>query len=151
MEKKLSVTQHSHWTWLSINMERNLLNITYKDRKTNKWVRDQTKVMDIMEIIKNSKWTWAGHISRKTDNRWTADGVQNWQFGHPCHGCKRIRGRQQKDGEMNYNSTGAMWTGTWEQETETFGGNMLRLASCSGLIMAEEEWFAVTCPYELLH
>jgi len=35
-------------------------------------VRDQTKVMDIMEIIKNRKWTWAGHISPRTDNRWNA-------------------------------------------------------------------------------
>ena len=43
MENKLSAAQH--------NMERNMLNITYKDRKTNKSVRDQTKLMDIMEII----------------------------------------------------------------------------------------------------
>jgi len=40
---------------------------------------------------------------------------------------------------MNYNSTGAMWIGTWEQETVTFGGNTLRLSSCSGLIMAEDD------------
>ena len=64
MENKLSATQH--------NMRRNVLNITYKDWKTNKWVRDQTKLMDIMEIIKNGKWTWAGHISRRTDTRWSA-------------------------------------------------------------------------------
>ena len=63
MEKKLSSAQH--------NMERNVPSITYKDRKTNKWVRDQTKVMDIMEIIKNRKWTRTGHISRGTDNRWS--------------------------------------------------------------------------------
>ena len=44
MENKLSAAQH--------NMERNMLNITNKDRNTNMWVRDQTKVMDIMEIIK---------------------------------------------------------------------------------------------------
>jgi len=25
--------------------------------------------MEIMEIIK--KWTWTGHISRRTDNRWS--------------------------------------------------------------------------------
>ena len=30
-----------------------------------------------------------------------------------------------------------MWIGTWDEETETFGGNMLRLSSYSGLIMAE--------------
>ena len=48
MEKKLSAAQH--------NMEQNMINITYKDQKTNKRVRDQTKVIDIMEIIKNRKW-----------------------------------------------------------------------------------------------
>jgi len=62
MEKKLSAAQH--------NMELNMFNITYKDQKTNKWVRDQTKVMDIMEIIKNRKWT--GHMSHRMDNRWRA-------------------------------------------------------------------------------
>ena len=83
MEKKLSGAQH--------NIERSMLNITYKDRKTNKWVRDQTKVMDIMEIIKNRKWTWAGHISRRTDYRWSAALIV-WT---PMGG-KRNRGRQRK-------------------------------------------------------
>ena len=27
-------------------------------------------ISDIMVIIKNIKWTWAGHINRRTDNRW---------------------------------------------------------------------------------
>jgi len=44
MEMKLPATLH--------NTERSMLNITYKDRTTNKWVRDQTKVMDIMDITK---------------------------------------------------------------------------------------------------
>ena len=69
MEKKLSAAQH--------NMERKMLNITYKERKTNNWVREKTTVMDIMKIIKNRKWTWAGHISRRTDNRWSA-AVRVW-------------------------------------------------------------------------
>ena len=47
MENKLSVAQH--------NTEQNMLNITYKNWKTNKQVRDQTKVMDSTEIIKNRK------------------------------------------------------------------------------------------------
>jgi len=84
MEKKLSAAQHT--------MEQNMLNVTYKDRKTNHWVRDQTKVMDIMEkIIKNRKWTWAGHISRRTDNRWSA-ALTVWI---PMGG-ERNRGRQRK-------------------------------------------------------
>ena len=64
IEQKQSAAQH--------NMERNILNITYKDRKTNKWVRDQTKVMDIMEIIKNT--SAAERI---------IDGVYHRQFGYP--------------------------------------------------------------------
>jgi len=51
-EKKLSATQQGM----------KLLNINYRYRKINKWVMDQTKVMDIMEIIKNRTWTLAGHI-----------------------------------------------------------------------------------------
>jgi len=85
MEKKLSAAQH--------NMELNLLNITYKDRRTNNWVTEQTKVMDIMEIIINRKWTWAGHISRRTDNRYSA-ALTVWT---PMGG-KRNRGRQRKGG-----------------------------------------------------
>jgi len=52
---------------------------------------------------------------------------------------KRNRGKQRKGWEINYNSTGAMWTGTWEQENKTFGGNMLRFSSCSGQTMAEDD------------
>ena len=47
MKKKLSVAQH--------NIERSMLNITNKHRKTNKWVKDQTNIMNIMEIIKTMK------------------------------------------------------------------------------------------------
>ena len=40
MEHKLSAARY--------NMERSMVNITYKDRKTNNWVKDQTNVMDII-------------------------------------------------------------------------------------------------------
>ena len=43
-EKKLAAAQH--------NMERSMLNITYKDRKTNKWVREQTNTHDTLETVK---------------------------------------------------------------------------------------------------
>ena len=58
MQNKLSAAQHS--------MERTMLSSSYTDRKTSKWVRNQTKVMDIVEIIRNIKRTWADHISRRT-------------------------------------------------------------------------------------
>ena len=51
-------------------MERSILNITFKDRKANDWIREQNKVvMDILETIRRRKWIWAGHICRRTDNR----------------------------------------------------------------------------------
>ena len=83
MERKLAAAQH--------NMERSMLNITYKDRKTNKWIREQTKVKDIMKVIKQRKWKWAGHVSRRRDGRWSTK-ITEWT---PLDG-KRNRGRQRK-------------------------------------------------------
>ncbi len=45
-------------------MERSILNIPYRERKTNIWIRQKTKVIDVTEQIRRHKWTWAGHISR---------------------------------------------------------------------------------------
>ena len=52
-------------------MERRILGITWKDKKTNIWVRNQTKCMGINQRIKSLKWKWAGHVARRDDNRWT--------------------------------------------------------------------------------
>ena len=35
------------------------------------WVREKTKVTDVIEKARRRKWTWAGHVSRIRDNRWT--------------------------------------------------------------------------------
>ncbi|MEG7522669.1 MAG: reverse transcriptase domain-containing protein, partial [Chromatiales bacterium] len=53
-------------------MERSMLNITYRNRNTNIWVRERTKVIVVMEQVRRRKWIWAGHISRIRDNRWTS-------------------------------------------------------------------------------
>ena len=55
-------------------MERSVLNITYKDRRTNIWVRERTKVIDIMYTVRKRKW----HINRLKDNRWTSR-VTTWR------------------------------------------------------------------------
>ncbi|KAK2154453.1 hypothetical protein NP493_2190g00019 [Ridgeia piscesae] len=52
-------------------MERSMLNITYRDRKTNIWVREKTKVTDVIEQVRRRKWAWAGHVGRIRDDRWT--------------------------------------------------------------------------------
>ena len=44
-------------------MERRMLNISYRDRKT--------KVTDVIEQARRWKLTWAGHVRRIRDNRWT--------------------------------------------------------------------------------
>ena len=53
------------------NMERNMLNITYRDNKINTWVREKTKVTDGIEQVRRRKWTWGGHVNIIRDNRWT--------------------------------------------------------------------------------
>ena len=59
-------------------MERSMLNIKYKDRRSNIWVRERTKVIDIMYTVRKMKWSWAGHINRLKDNRWTSR-VTTWR------------------------------------------------------------------------
>ena len=47
-------------------MERCMLNITYKERMTNIWVRERTTVIDIMYTVRKMKLTWAA-ASKTTD------------------------------------------------------------------------------------
>ncbi len=63
MEQKLKVAQHC--------MERSMLRITKRDRKTNEWIRSMTRVTDIIQTVKQKKWSWAGHLARSSDGRWT--------------------------------------------------------------------------------
>ena len=37
--------------------ERIMLNITWRDHKTAEWIREQTKLRDILETISKAKWT----------------------------------------------------------------------------------------------
>ena len=77
LEKILSPAQY--------NMKRSMLKITYKDRKTENWVRDQT-IIGITEIIK------------------TRNGC------NAALTAKEIEEGDEKGGEMN--CTGPMRTGT---------------------------------------
>ena len=72
-------------------MERSMLNITYKDRMTNIWVRERTKVIDIIYTVRKMKWSWARHINRLKDNRWTSR-VTTWR----PYDKKRRQGRPAK-------------------------------------------------------
>ena len=50
-------------------IERKMVGVTLRDRKTNKWLRNQSKVADISKRIAKLKWEWAGHVARK-HNSW---------------------------------------------------------------------------------
>lgn len=58
--QKLIVTQRA--------MERRLVGITLRDRISNKRLRRQSKVSDIVKRVAKLKWQWAGHIARKSDS-----------------------------------------------------------------------------------
>ncbi|XP_072051533.1 uncharacterized protein [Amphiura filiformis] len=83
LEQKLITTQRA--------MERRMLNITIRDKIRNTYIRNKTKVKDILEKIKEAKWRWAGHLARSNDNRWTKR-LTEWQ---PRTG-RRRRGRQKR-------------------------------------------------------
>ena len=104
-------------------MERSMLNITYRERKTNIWVRQKTKVIDVIEQIRRQKWTWAGHISRLRDNRWTSR-ITTWR---PYEG-KRSRGRPARRwrDELDEYWKGTIWQRIaqdrqiWKRHAEAF-------------------------------
>ena len=56
--------------------ERIMLNVTWKDHKTAAWLREQTKLRDIVETAKQLNCL-AGHLARIKDNRWTIK-VTKW-------------------------------------------------------------------------
>ncbi len=60
LERKLSAQKR---------MQRRMLGITWRDRKRASWIREKTKVKDILMTIKKRKWAWAGLLMRRRDNR----------------------------------------------------------------------------------
>ena len=58
-------------------MERAMLGITLTDRRRETWIREKTKIKDIIQVIKQLKWKWTGYIARMNANRWTKR-LTNW-------------------------------------------------------------------------
>ena len=57
----------AHMELLSVaqrKMERIMLGITLCDHKRNTWIRHQTGVNDIIDVIRKGIHGWAGHIAR---------------------------------------------------------------------------------------
>ena len=104
-------------------MERSMLNITYKDRRTNIWVRGRTKLIDIIYTVRKMKWSWAGHINRLKDDRWTSRVTM--ALGDHTTG-KYVKGDQPSGGETTWTNTGATRYGRGQHKTGSFGDDMLR-------------------------
>ena len=68
--KKLETSQRA--------IEREMLNVKLKGRIRNTIIRQRTRVTDIVQYETNTKWKWAGHITRMKDNRWTIRSTE-WQ------------------------------------------------------------------------
>ncbi|XP_060804865.1 uncharacterized protein LOC132902721 [Amyelois transitella] len=58
-------------------------------RKTNEWLRHQSKVTDVIKRVARLKWEWVGHMARKTDT-WSKRLLEWRPWGE-----KRPRGRPQ--------------------------------------------------------
>ena len=100
-------------------METSMLNTTYRDRKTNIWVRrEKAKVTDVIEQVRRRKWTWAGHVSRIRDNRWTLC-ITTWKpyERNTPRGKPAIRWRDELD---DYRQRIAQDRQMWKQHAEVF-------------------------------
>ena len=104
-------------------MERSMLTSHTWKEKTNTWVRKKTKVTDVIEQDRRRKWTWAGHVSRTRDNRWTLH-ITTWKAFER----KRHRGRpaRRRRDELDDYWKGIIWQRIaqdrqrWKQHAEVF-------------------------------
>lgn len=69
--------------------ERLMLGVSLRDHKTAIWIREKTKLTDVLESIYKRKWRWAGHVARMADDRWTSRVTFWTPYGH-----RRRPGRQ---------------------------------------------------------
>ena len=96
-----------------------MLNITYRERKTNMWVREKTKVTDVIEQVRRRKWTWARHVSRIQDNRWTLC-ITTWKPYERKRPNGRPARRWRDDLDKYWNGT------TWQRKPGRCGSSTSR-------------------------
>ena len=102
-------------------MERSVLRISLRDRKRASWVREKTKVNDMLLAIKEQTWRCSGHLARREDNRWTKR-LTDWT---PREGKRDRRPDRRWRDEIEKNA-GATWQQlaksleSWKGLRETF-------------------------------
>ena len=72
-------------------MERKILGLSLLDKMNHSKIREQTKFKDVVRHILKLKWSWAGHIGRMSDNRWTKKCTRWAPSGKRRRGRPRLR------------------------------------------------------------
>ena len=98
-------------------MERSMLNITYKDRRTNIWVRERTKLIDIIYTVRKMKWSWAGH--HQPPHRQPMDNLETDKKRRQGRPAKRWRDDLDKYWSTRYERT-AQDRVIWRRHAEAF-------------------------------
>ena len=70
----LTKQAHNKLAATQTKMDRSMLNITYKDRRTNIWVRERTKLIDIIYTVRKMK-------PRDGETTWTNTGATRYGRG----------------------------------------------------------------------
>ena len=96
-------------------MERSMLNITYKDRRTNIWARERTKLIDIIYTVRKMKWSWTPGQGISTASK-TTDGPRVSPLGYHM-ARKDNKGDQPSGGETTWTNTGATRYGSGQHKT----------------------------------
>ena len=87
-------------------MERKILSLKQIDRIPNSTIKRLTKVDDIVNVITEAKWKWAGYVASMNDKRWTVTCTE-WQVRHG----KRSRGRPRRRWHDDIQQwQGAIWS-----------------------------------------
>ena len=93
----LSNTQLEKLVTTQRKMERIMIGVTLKDRKSTEWIRKQSGLTDIIRSIRESKHRWAGHVG---GGDVTIDGQSESQNGYPME-IKDLEADQEQDGATN--------------------------------------------------
>lgn len=109
-------------------MERKMLVILLQDRKTNEWIRWNTKVINIAERVARLKWKWAGNLMRTDDCRWTRKITEQLKI-------------TQDDREQGVKMTFRNWwiPNVWVKLPTANGDELKRLMSGDGRKAAEDD------------
>jgi len=74
-----------------MQMERKLLGVRWEEKRTKASIKEETKLPDVLQRIKSSKRSWAGHVARALAKENWYDSIRDWKPSG-----RRSRGRPKK-------------------------------------------------------